>query len=57
MSHTENDKFVEDAFQQAEEAVIEGDSEALVAVYWNLEENGFSEEADELRKQFGILNV
>lgn len=55
MSHEVNTEFLEDQFQKAEQAVVENDPQALEAVYLALEEGGFSKEAEELRKEFGVI--
>ena len=57
MSHEINDVFLEQQRQLAEEAVVANDAEGLANVYLTLEENGFTTEAEELKRDFGILSV
>lgn len=44
-------------YQKAEQAVVENDTDAFADVYFDMIEHGFSNEADMLREEFGILSV
>lgn len=57
MSHEENDKFLEDAYQRAEEAVVNNDTDAFSDVYFDMVDKGFTKEAEDLADTFGILSV
>lgn len=56
MSHPGNDALLEFFGQRAEQAVVENDADALAQVYLDMEESGFTEQAQTLRDKFGVLS-